>query len=153
MVLSKTHAILGAFLLAMLALISPVTVFLATSGGEVFYTIYTLFWSTSGSFSAMREWMPNVFWVIVGYIPFVALRLVVPLQFDRYYAGRTSRQMVLLAGLIGEIPPLLLIFGSAPSMYLTQLVFSLPLHMLICVIVILWKPVKYDLEPFPSNDR
>ena len=152
MVLSKTHAILGALLLAIIALISPITVFLTSGGGDVFYVIYSLVWSTSGSFSALREWISNEFWVMLGYLPFVALRLALPVQFDRYYAGKTSRQMVLLAGLIGEVPPLLLIFGMHPAAYLTQLVFPLPLHILICIIVIFWKPVKYDLAPFPLED-
>ena len=153
MVLSKTHAILGALLLAIIALFAPIVVYLAIGGEDVSYTILALWGTTSGSFSAMREWIPNEFMVMLGYFPFVALRLVVPFQFDRYYDGKTSRMMVVLSGFIGELPPLLLIFTSAPSTYLTQLVFPLPLHLLICIIVIFWKPVTYDMEPFPLEDE
>ena len=152
MVLSKTHAILGALLLAIIASLSPFTVFLGIHGGDVSYTIYTLFWTTHASLSAMREWMLNELMVMLGYLPFVAFRLIVPVQFDRYYAGKTSRMMVLLAGFIGELPAILLIFGRTLDAILTQLVFPLPLHVLVCLIVILWKPVNYDLELFPLED-
>jgi hypothetical protein len=140
---------LGALLLAIIALLSPFTVFLTFREGDVSYTIYTLFWWTRGSLSAMREWRLNAFMVMLGYLPFVASRLVVPVQFDRYYDGKTSRWMVLLAGLIGELPALLLIFGRTLEAILTQLAFPLPLHILICIIVIRWKQANYDLETFP----
>ena len=151
MVLSKTNAILGGLLLAVIALISPFSVSLTAGGGDLFYTIYTVFWSNHASLSAMREWMVNEFWVMLGYLPFVAFRLAVPVQFGRYYDGKTSRRMVLLAGLIGELPALLLAFGRVPSSYLDYLVFPLPLHILVCIIVIFWKPVNYDLDPFASS--
>jgi hypothetical protein len=139
-------------LLAIIALLSPVTVFIGVHGGDVSYSIYTLFWTTHGSLLAMRKWMLNEFWVMLGWLPFVVIRLVVPVQFNRYYDGKTSRQMVLLAGLIGELPALLLVFGRTLDSILTQLVFPLPLHILVCIIVILWKPVNYDLELFPLED-
>ncbi|MHA1935398.1 MAG: hypothetical protein ACW97A_08950 [Candidatus Thorarchaeota archaeon] len=152
MVLSKTQAILGALILAIIALISPMSVQLGVHEGDESYTIYTLFWWTHSSLSVMREWRLNTFWTMLGYLPFVATRLVVPVQFDRYYAGKTSRWMVLLAGLIGELPLLLIVFGRTLESILTQLVFPLPLHILVCIIVIFWKPVNYDLEPFPLEN-
>jgi hypothetical protein len=143
---------LGALLLAIIALISPMSVQLGVQEGDITYTIYSLFWWTHSSLSVMRTWKVTAFWEMLSFLPFVATRLVVPVQFDRYYAGKTSRWMVLLAGLIGELPLLLIVFGRTLESILTQLVFPLPLHILTSIIVILWKPVNYDLEPFPLEN-
>jgi hypothetical protein len=94
----------------------------------------------------------NDFWTAFGNFPFVAFRLGVAIQFVRYYEMKTTRFTLALTGLIGEIPPFIVILGMPPTLYLSQLAFPLPFHLLLCAILVYFRPIKRKADVFQEYE-
>ena len=148
MSLSRNQALIVGIVLAVVALLSPFIFIFRTDMYETNFLMYTLLWTIRNTSSAALVIRLNEFWVIMGYLPFVVFRLGVPIQFVRYYETRVSRFALAMTGVAGEIPPLLSFLGMLPSFAFSQIVCSLPIHLLICAIVVLLKPAKYDEDAF-----
>ncbi len=148
MSLSRKQAIIGGTILAIIALLSPFysVIYIGPSGTSI--SMHTLFWSMHANFPGNQIISINEFWTIFGNFPFVAFRLGVAIQFIRYYEMKGSRFRLAITGLAGEIPPILMIIGMPPTVYLSQIVCPLPFHLLICAIIVLLKPVKNNDDVF-----
>jgi len=147
--LSQKKVIVLGIILAIVGLFSPFYSIFSFSSYEITIRIYTLFVTIGGNYPRSFWVDVNVFWVIMGYLPFVAFRLGVPLQFVRYYKMKVSRFELMIAGLIGEIPPFIMIFGSQ---VIATYSFPLPFHLLICGIVVLLKPVNDNEDVFKEYE-
>ncbi|MHA1864465.1 MAG: hypothetical protein ACTSWA_11905 [Candidatus Thorarchaeota archaeon] len=153
MSLSRKQAIIVGVILTIIALLSPFVFNIHTDMYETTITIYTLFWMIYTNLSDTLVIRFNGFWSTMGYIPFVVFRLGVPIQFVRYYEMKVSGFTLAITGLAGEIPPLIMVLGMAPGLSFSSIVFPLPFHLLICAIVLLLKPVKYDDNVFGEYER
>jgi len=148
MSLSRKQAIIVGVILAIVALLSPITISIHTDMYETTITIYTLFWMIYTNLSDTLVIIFNDFWSLLGNSFFVVFRLGVPIQFVRYYEMKVSRFTLAITGLAGEIPPLIMVLGMSPGLSFSSIVFPLPFHLLICAIVLLLKPVNDNDDVF-----
>ena len=146
--LSRKQAIIVGIILAVVALLSSFYTIIHISEYETTFLIYTLLWTIGLNSSGVLDIQINVFWVILGYLPFVIFRLGVPIQFIRYYEMKTSRYALAIIGLAGEIPPFLSFVGLLAFGSHSSIICSLPFHLLICAIVVYLKPVKDNDDVF-----
>lgn len=146
--LSRKQTLAVAIVLAIVTLLSPFYFSFHSDMYETTITIYSLFLMIYFDSQNTLVIRLNEYWVVLGYVPFVVFRLGVPLQFIRYYEMRVSRFALAMTGVAGEIPPLLMIPGMLPSFSLSQIVCTLPFHLLICAIVVLLRPVNYNVDIF-----
>lgn len=143
--LSRKQVIIVGIILAIVGLLSPFYSRLSFSSYEISFRINTLFLMIGANYPRVFHIDFNEFWVIAGNLPFVIFRLGVPIQFMRYYEMKASRYELLMTGLAGEIPPLILILGLHN---ITSFVAPLPFHLLICIIVIYFRPVNDNEDVF-----
>jgi hypothetical protein len=148
MSLSRRQAIVGSIVLAIIALLSPFIFSYHSDLYETGFQAYTLLWTIGSSSSGSLIIRLNAFWSILGYIPFIVLRLGMPIQFIRYYEMRTSGYALAITGLAGEIPPLIMVLGTFPNLSLFSIVCPLPFHLLLCALIVLMKPVNYNGDVF-----
>ncbi|MHA1138493.1 MAG: hypothetical protein ACTSSE_18590 [Candidatus Thorarchaeota archaeon] len=151
--LSRKQSIIVGIILAVVGLLSPFYAIIHISVYETTFLIYTLFLTIGYNSSGVLTIRFNEFWVILGYLPFVIFRLGVPIQFIRYYEMKTSRYALAITGLVGEIPPLLSFVGILLFTYQSSIRFSLPIHLLICAIVVYLKPVNDNEDVFQEYEN
>ncbi len=151
--LSRKQSIIVGIILSVVGLLSPFYVIMHISEYETTFLIYTLFWTIGYNSSGILNIRFNEFWVILGYLPFVIFRLGVPIQFIRYYEMKVSGFTLAITGLVGEIPPLLSFVGILMFTYQSSIRFSLPIHLLVCAIVVYLKPVNDNEDVFHEYER
>ncbi len=146
--ISQKLVIMVGVTLAIISLLSPFfsVIYIGPSGTSI--SMHTLFWGILANFPGTQTISINEFWTIFGNFPFVAFRLGVAIQFIRYYDMKVTRFRLAITGLAGEIPPLLLIIGMPPALYLSQIVSPLPFHLLLCAIIVFLKPVRHNDDVF-----
>jgi hypothetical protein len=150
---SRRQVIVGSIVLAIVALLSPFIFSYHSDAYETDFLAYTLLWTIGNSSSGFLIIRLNAFWAILGYIPFVVFRLGVPIQFIRYYEMKTSGYALAITGLAGEVPPLIMVLGTFPSLSFSSIVCPLPFHLLICAIIVLLKPVNYNDDVFHEQEE
>ncbi|TFG34203.1 hypothetical protein EU527_04565 [Candidatus Thorarchaeota archaeon] len=152
MSLSRKQVIISAIILAIIALLSPFFSITFVDRIETSILIQTLFFSFRTNIPGTPIIFLNDYWETIGYIPFVIFRLVVPMQFIRYYELKVTGYTLAITGLAGEIPPMLLIFSMPPTMYLSQIVCPLPFHLLICAMIIFLRPADLNSDAFDEYE-
>lgn len=153
MSLSQKQVIVVGLVLVIISLLSPFFSVITISTIETSISMHTLFWWMQIKIPGSLIIRLNDYWVLVGYIPFVAFRLGLPVQFIRYYDLKATRFALALTGFAGEIPPIILIVGLPSSLYFSQIVCPLPFHLFICTIIVLLKPAKQLESPFTDYDE
>lgn len=153
MELSKKQTVIVGAILAIVGLLSSFYSIIHISEYETTFLIYTLFWTVGLNSSGVLYIRFNEFWVLLGYLPFVIFRIGVAIQFVRYYEHKVSGYILAITGLVGEIPPFLSFVGILVSNFPSSIVCSLPFHLLICAIVVLWKPVCDNEDVFSEYEN
>ena len=146
--MSHTQVIVMAVIIAIVALLSPFYATLYVSSYETTFEMYTILWTIyfrSPNTILIRF---NQFWSLLGYLPFVIFRLGVPIQFVRYYSLKVSRISLVMAGIIGEIPPFLSYSLILVGNLFHSIICSLPFHLLLCAIIVIMKPVNPAYDAF-----
>ena len=153
MVLSKKQAVIVGAILAIVGLLSSFYTIIYISEYETTFLIYTLFWTVGLNSSGVLGLQLNEFWVGLGYLPFVIFRIGVAIQFIRYYENKVSRYALAVTGLAGEIPPFISFVGILVANFGYSIVCSLPFHLLICAIIVYWKPVNNNEDVFQEYEN
>jgi hypothetical protein len=150
MSLSQKQVIVVGFFLAIVGLLSPFYSIFSFSSYEISIRLYTLFFTIGANFPRSFIFNFNVFWVIIGNLPFVIFRLGLPFQLKRYYEMKTTRFQLVITGLVGEIPPLILLSGL---LGISSFVSPLPFHLLICGIILHLRPVNDKRDVFQEYEE
>ena len=151
--LSRKQSNIVGIIVAIVALLSPFYTTIRISTYETMFRAHTLFFTIGTLSSGGLTIQFNVFWTILGNLPFVIFRLGVPIQFNRYYEMKTSRYALAITGLAGEIPPLLAFVGILAINFPSSIVCTLPFHLLICAIVVFLKPVRDNEDVFSEYEH
>ncbi|MHA2264398.1 MAG: hypothetical protein ACXAEN_18550 [Candidatus Thorarchaeota archaeon] len=132
--------------MAILATLSPILLIASTGyTGEFHFRIVSAVFAFGSRFAI------NDLWTFFQYLPFVSLRFVFAYEFMRYYTGTTSGLRVFMAGLVGEIPPIL---GALPILlasYAFQFVGTIPLHLIIGFGYVFLYPLVEDTTIWPQE--
>ena len=151
--LSKKQAVIVGAILAIAGLLSSFYTIIHISEDETTFLIYTLFWTVVLNSSGVLGLQMNEFWVILGYLPFVIFRIGVAIQFVRYYEHKVSGYILAITGLVGEIPSFLSFAGVLVANFGHSIICSLPFHLLICAIIVYWKPVNNNEDVFQEYEN
>ena len=134
-------AIGAGLLVLVIGALSPF-VFITSFGrdGQLDVTMYTLLWYWSISPISSPHFYLHDAWTIVQYLPFVGFRFPFAYLMMRYYEGKTTGERLILAGILGEVPPYIVSFSLNVGPFLGQVIGPLPLHLLAGLILVKLKP-------------
>jgi len=125
------------------ALFSPVIAILYNSPYYSYVQIMAMTWVWYGSGGGMP--IPLLFFFIISSLPFTFMRLVFVYMVNRYYLGKTTRQRILIAGIIAEaqapiiysLPYIIMLILSPGSSYFPM--YAIPVPILIIVVFLLMR--------------
>ncbi|MBY8997819.1 MAG: hypothetical protein KGD60_08800 [Candidatus Thorarchaeota archaeon] len=145
---------IGAGLLVLfIAVLSPF-IFITSFGrdGQLSVTMYTLLWYWSIGPSGSIHFYLHDAWAIVQYLPFVGFRFPFAYLMMRYYEGKTTGERLILAGILGEVPPYLVSFSLHVGPFFSQIIGPLPLHLLAGLILVKLRPPPTITSPWEVHE-
>lgn len=134
-----------AFLLALLGLLSP---FIVTISFGLFGEVYIHIGTILFDIQVGRRISFNEPWITFQYLIFVVFRPVFGYYFYKYYTGKTTTRQVILSGLFGEFPIIVIFILMAPSGLLSVFITPLPLHIFVGMAIIFTRPFDLPLTPW-----
>lgn len=146
--MSHAQVMVMAVVIAIVALLSPFYAVLYSDSYETSFLMYTVLWTIDFRFPNTILISFNQFWSLLGYVPFVIFRLGVPIQFVRYYSLKVSRFSLVIAAIVGEIPPILSYSLILLNNLFNSIICSLPFHLLLCAIIVIMQPVDISSDVF-----
>ncbi|NHI89170.1 MAG: hypothetical protein EAX87_06570 [Candidatus Thorarchaeota archaeon] len=154
---SNQNVAIGVGLLVLLIAVLSPFFFVGGIGsrGQLSIIMFTLLWSWSIDPVGPMEFYIHYAWTIAQYFPFVCFRPPFAYLMIRYYEGKTTGERLIMAGLLGEVPPCLVTFMSISlytGAFLGQFVGPLPLHLLTGLILVKLKPPPTISSPWDSNE-
>ncbi|MFQ5832516.1 MAG: hypothetical protein ACE5H4_07430 [Candidatus Thorarchaeota archaeon] len=141
-----------AFIIGALALFAPYALLIETF--EWSTTIVSMTWTSIQGYNMRLFYFHNPF-MLIGEFPAAVWRVVFVYQMVRYYLGRSTRRMTILAGILAEMPMLAYMYwwtlyaasiGQGP--YLT---IPTPL-MVVAALAFLWM-IPYPVPKTPFDDQ
>jgi hypothetical protein len=145
---SEKLAIKIGLAISIMSILSPFVVIIAFGlFGEISLSFWTVLFHISISPLDQSITLHN-FFLVLQYLPFVSIRFAFAYLMMRYYEGKTTGGMLVLSGLVGELIPALLILSLPSVVVLNQLVFPLPLHLLVGFIIVTMKPLPVITSPW-----
>ena len=153
MVGRHSFAICAGLLVLLIAVLSPFR-FIATFSlyGQLSVTMTTLLWYWFNGFSGSIHFYLHDAWTVLQYLPIVGFRFPFAYLMMRYYKGKTTGERLILAGILGELPPyLVFLFSLSIGPLLSQLPGPLPLHLLAGLILVKLKPPPTITSPWDVN--
>ena len=125
------------------------------SRGQLSIIMITLLWSWSIDPVGPMEFYIHDASTIVQYLPFVSFRVPFAYLMMRYYKGKTTGDRLIMAGLLGEVPPCLVSivsFSWYTDAFLGHFVGPMPLHLLTGLILVKLKPPPTISSPWDVNE-
>jgi hypothetical protein len=143
--ISNQNVAIGVGLLVLLIAVLSPFFFVGGIGsrGQLSIIMITLLWSWSIDPVGPMEFYIHDAWTIAQYLPFVCFRPLFAYLMMRYYEGKTTGGRLIMAGLLGEVPPCIVTFMSISlytDAFLGQFVGPMPLHLLAGLILVKLKP-------------
>ena len=134
----EKYGIFVGIIVFILALVSPIFAYLRLDvNGDFWFRGVTLFGDIFiSSDGPLRIWLYDAPLVTFGNFLFVVFRFGFPVQIVRYYRGRTTGMMTVVTAIIGEVPSILVILGSSPTLYLSQFAGPLPFQIVVALVLI-----------------
>ncbi|TFH11649.1 MAG: hypothetical protein E4H14_00385 [Candidatus Thorarchaeota archaeon] len=145
------NPLLWGTMMAILALLAPVSLTISFREYETIYTFSALIWHGT-RFSTGIFRMENFFG---AFLPILCLRLASALQTANYYRGNTTRKRTALIILIGEGPYLLsnivalFSFLQLPGL----LIIPLPIQMIVGLLILWRLPLPEPTKPWKEKEE
>jgi hypothetical protein len=129
--------------IALIGILSPMFIGIDSTGHGLFISA-VMFTCRCGTSFYFHEPL-----IAIQYLPFVMLRPVLAYEFARYHEGKSTMERVTLAGILGEIPILLMNAFTLPVV--SEIMVPSPLHILVSVFILMYSPPYRVSTPWQES--